>query len=160
VGAGVSSVTILGTTATINIPGGRDIDSVGSANQVLYKNSSNIATGSANLTFNGTNLVCGGTVTANSDERLKENVETITNALEKVKGLRGVEYDHKNTGEHNIGVIAQEVEQVLPMVVYEDALGVKSVAYQNMVSVLIEAIKEQQKQIEDLQNKINSLQGA
>lgn len=159
-GGAVTGVTLLGNTATIQIDGGRDIDSIGNANQVLYKNSSNVATGSANLTFNGTNLVCGGTVTANSDEKLKENVETIENALDKVKKLRGVEYDHKNTGEHNIGVIAQEVEKVLPMVVYEDALGVKSVAYQNMVSILIEAIKEQQKQIDDLQDKINSLQGA
>jgi hypothetical protein len=140
---------------TIFIEGGRDIDEIGSANQVLYKDNNNVATTSANLQFNGTNLTCAGTVTANSDERLKENVKTISDALDKVKKLRGVEYDHKKTGEHSIGVIAQEVEKVLPELVFEDALGVKSVGYANIVAVLIEAIKEQQEQIEELKRKLN-----
>lgn len=147
---------VTGTRGTITISAGADINDVGSANQVLYKDATNTATTSANLTFNGTNLVCGGTVTANSDERLKENVETIADALEKVKQLRGVEYDNKNTGDHQIGVIAQEVEKVLPEVVYEDVLGTKSVAYQNMVALLIEAVKDQQKQIDELKSLLNN----
>lgn len=155
-GAGVSSVTLVGTTATINIPGGRDIDTIGNANQVLYKNSLNKAVGSANLTFNGTNLVCGGTVTANSDESLKENIKTIDGALEKVQNLRGVEFDYRSDKTHSIGLIAQEVEKVLPDLVHEND-GVKSVAYQNIVSVLIEAIKEQQGQIDDLKLQIKSI---
>ena len=142
------------TLATVTIDAG-NIDDVGSANQVLFKNGSNVATTSANLQFNGTNLTCAGTVTANSDERLKENVETISDALEKVKQLRGVEYDHKNTGDHCLGVIAQEIEKVVPDVVYEDVHGVKSVAYQNMVALLIEAVKDQQKQIEELRSLLN-----
>ena len=97
-----------------------------------------------------------GTVTANSDERLKENVETIPDALDKVKQLRGVEFDHKNTGDHCLGVIAQEVEKIVPDVVYEDALGVKSVAYMNMVALLIEAVKDQQKQIDELKSLLNN----
>jgi len=144
-----------GSKATVTIDA-TDINALGSANQVLFKNASNIATTSANLTFDGTNLVCGGTVTANSDERLKENVETIEDALEKVKQLRGVEYDHKKTGDHCLGVIAQEVEKIVPDVVYEDALGVKSVAYQNMVALLIEAVKDQQKQIDELKSLLNN----
>ena len=154
-GAGVVTVDISSGIGTINIEGGTDVNDVGSANQVLYKDSTNTATTSANLQFNGTNLTCAGTVTANSDERLKENVKTISNALDKVKNLRGVEYDHKKTGEHSIGVIAQEVEKVLPELVFEDALGVKSVGYANIVAVLIEAIKEQQEQIEELKKKLN-----
>lgn len=160
-GAAITSV-VLNTASgvgTITIDGGRDIDSVGSANQVLYKNSSNIAAGSANLTFDGTNLVCGGTVTANSDESLKENIAPIENALGKVVDLRGVEFDYKETGDHSIGLIAQEVEKVLPDLVYESEEGIKSVAYQNIVAVLIEAVKEQQIQIELLKYEINSLKG-
>lgn len=157
IGAGVSNVTIVGSTATIDIPGGRDIDSVGNANQVLYKNSLNKAAGSANLTFNGTNLVCGGTVTANSDESLKENIKLIDNPLEKIQNLRGVEFDYKNNGTHSIGLIAQEVEKVLPDLVFEGEDGVKSVAYQNIVAVLIEAVKSQQEQIDALRLQIKSL---
>ena len=156
-GIGVSTISFLGTTATINIPGGKNVDDVGNANQVLYKNSSNVAAGSANLTFNGTNLICGGTVTANSDESLKENIKTIDNALEKVTSLRGVEFDYKQSGDHSIGLIAQEVEKVLPDLVHESENGIKSVAYQNIVAVLIEAVKEQQKQIDSLRSEIDSL---
>jgi hypothetical protein len=160
-GAAITSVVLNPTTGvgTITIDGGRDIDSVAAANQVLYKNSSNITSGSANLTFNGTNLVCGGTVTANSDESLKENVKIIENALDKVVGLRGVEFDYKETGDHSIGLIAQEVEEVLPDLVYESEDGIKSVAYQNIVAVLIEAVKEQQVQIDALKSEIRSLKG-
>ena len=56
-------------------------------------------------------------VTAFSDARLKENVSTIENALDKVDNLRGVNYTHKATGDEKIGVIAQEVEEILPQVV-------------------------------------------
>ena len=54
-----------------------------------------------------------------------------------------------------LGVIAQEVEKIVPDVVYEDALGVKSVAYMNMVALLIEAVKDQQKQIDELKSLLN-----
>jgi hypothetical protein len=158
-GAGVSSVTLVGTTATINIPGGRDIDTIGNANQVLYKNSLNKAVGSANLTFSGTNLVCGGTVTANSDESLKENIKTIDDGLNKVLNLRGVEFDYKSDKVHSIGLIAQEVEKVIPELVYTNDDGIKSVAYQNIVAVLIEAVKSQQSQIDSLANEIRALKG-
>ncbi len=147
---------VMGTRGTITIESGADINTIGNANQVLFKNASNDAATSPNLTFNGTNLVCAGTVTANSDERLKENVETIPDALDKVKQLRGVEFDHKNTGDHCLGVIAQEVEKIVPDVVYEDVHGVKSVAYMNMVALLIEAVKDQQKQIDELKSLLNN----
>lgn len=155
-GPAMGPVTVdIGTgIGTIFIEGGRDIDEIGEANQVLYKDNNNNATTSANLQFNGTNLTCAGTVTANSDERLKKNIETITDALYKVRSLRGVEYDHKQTGDHCLGLIAQEVEKVVPQVVYEDVQGVKSVAYQNIVALLIEAVKDQQRQIDELKKKL------
>ena len=100
-----------------------------------------------------------GTVTANSDEKLKENVVGITNALEKVMDLRGVYFNRigKTYDDREIGVIAQEVEKVLPELVKENSDGTKAVAYQNMVAVLIEAIKEQQEQINELRSRLDDL---
>ena len=154
-GAGVVTIDIASGIGTVNVEGGTDVNDIGNANQVLFKDNNNVATTSANLQFNGTNLTCAGTVTANSDERLKKNVKTIDDALNKVRGLRGVEYDHKSTGDHCLGLIAQEVESILPDVVYEDATGVKSVAYQNIVALLIEAVKDQQRQIDELKRQLD-----
>ena len=101
-------------------------------------------------TFNtSNNLVVTGTVTAQSSIALKDNVETITDALAKVMNLRGVEFDYKATGRHQIGVVAEEVEQVVPCVI-DETNGIKSVAYQNLVAVLIEAVKDLKKEIDEL----------
>jgi len=93
-----------------------------------------------------------GDVIAYSDARVKDNVEPIENALEKVISLRGVSYNRKDTDDKSrkIGVIAQEVLPIIPEVVSKDQNGNYSVAYGNMVGLLIEAVKEQQKQIDEL----------
>ena len=91
-----------------------------------------------------------------SDATLKTNVETLTGSLDKVKALRGVSYDWIESGGSEIGVIAQEVEAVIPDVVSTNDEGIKSVKYGNMVAVLIEAIKEQQAQIDELKAQLNS----
>ena len=81
-------------------------------------------------------------VTAFSDERLKSNIETIQGGLEKVEQLRGVTYTRDERD--NIGVIAQEIEKVLPDIVLtaDDEMGTKSVDYSRITAVLIEAVKE------------------
>ena len=76
----------------------------------------------------------------------------IENALDKVESLRGVNFNWKDSGDYATGVIAQEVEQILPEVVVESDEGIKHVAYGNIVGVLIEAIKELKAEIEDLKN--------
>ena len=94
-------------------------------------------------------------VTAFSDVILKDNIDTIDNALDRVKGMRGVFFDRKdNKQQRQTGVIAQEVEPFLPEVVREtkDEKKIKSVAYGNMVGVLIEAIKQLDAKIEELQH--------
>ena len=94
-------------------------------------------------------------VTAFSDVILKDNIDTIDNALERVQGMRGVFFNRKdNDVTRQTGVIAQEVEPFLPEVVREtkDEKKIKSVAYGNMVGVLIEAIKELNAKVEELQN--------
>jgi len=94
-------------------------------------------------------------VTAFSDVILKDDINTIDNALDRVQGMRGVFFNRKdaNSGRQT-GVIAQEVEPFLPEVVREtkDENKIKSVAYGNMVGVLIEAIKELNAKIEELQH--------
>jgi hypothetical protein len=102
------------------------------------------------------NITATGEVTAYSDRRFKHNIATIDNALDKVVALRGVNYEKDDR--YSMGVIAQEVEAVIPEVVYTDAEGMKSVAYGNIVGVLIEAIKEQQQQIADLKKQLDELQ--
>jgi len=103
----------------------------------------------------GNNITAVGEVTANSDIRIKTNIKTLENALDKVLQLRGVEYDRIDINKHQIGVIAQEVEKVLPDLVVDG--DKKSVAYGNITAVLIEAIKEQQKQIEMQGKQIEDL---
>lgn len=94
------------------------------------------------------NILASGNVTAYSDERLKSHIQTIPNALDKVLSVRGVTYDMND--ERGTGVIAQELEKVLPEAVFDNKDGMKSVAYGNVVGMLIEAIKEQQAQIDNL----------
>tara|TARA_Y100001937_G_scaffold68655_1_gene93804 strand:- start:1102 stop:2976 length:1875 start_codon:yes stop_codon:yes gene_type:complete len=125
-------------------------------NRVLTGNGTSAIVDEANLTFDGSTLsVTGGVtatgtvqgleVTATSDERLKSDIQTIDNALDKVMKMRGVTYtmqDQKGTG-----VVAQEIEKILPEVVVDNEY--KSVAYGNIVGVLIEAIKDLKKEIDE-----------
>jgi putative lipoic acid-binding regulatory protein len=112
-----------------------------------------------------------GDVNSSSDIRYKKNIETIDNALDKVQSLRGVTFDWDNdaftadesTKKPNFtaratGVIAQDVEKVLPEAVRENEDGFKNVSYGNMVGLLIEAIKEQQEQIDMLTHKIDKME--
>lgn len=109
-------------------------------------------------TFSGT--VSAGTVSAadlnsTSDRSLKENIEPIDDALSKVLALQGVSFDWKDSGEKSIGLIAQDVEKVIPEVVSDDG-EIKRISYGNLVGLLIEAVKDQQKEIESLKQIINN----
>tara|TARA_X000000950_G_scaffold284704_1_gene388456 strand:+ start:678 stop:1112 length:435 start_codon:yes stop_codon:yes gene_type:complete len=84
-----------------------------------------------------------------SDENLKKDISTVDGAVDKVKQLRGVDYTWKESEEKSIGVIAQELREVLPELVSESENGL-SVNYNGIIGVLIEAIKEQQRQIDEL----------
>lgn len=100
-------------------------------------------TPSYRLTVNG-EIASSGDHIAYSDQRLKSQIEKIPNALEKVKQLSGYTFvkNSEHTNKRHAGVLAQEVKDVLPEVVHEDERGFMSVAYGNMVGLLIEAIKE------------------
>jgi hypothetical protein len=103
------------------------------------------------------NLTMAGNVTAYSDARLKENIITVTDALGLVGRMRGVTYTRTDTGEAGVGVIAQEMLEVLPQVV-QQGIGdddTLSVAYGNIVGVLIEAIKELENEVSTIKSRLH-----
>ena len=110
------------------------------------------------LKFNPSSGTLSATVfTSLSDRTQKEDIRPIENAIGIVNQLTGVRYNWKNnTNKPSIGLIAQDVEEVIPEVVVEMADGLKSVSYGNIVAVLIEAIKEQQVRIEELEDRLNA----
>ena len=135
--------------------------SFGSANQVVFKNGSNNGATSSNLTFDGTNLSVGGDITAfASDERLKENIQPLENALDKVLALNGFTYSFNEIGQslgfdglvRYVGVSAQQVQAVLPEAVKPAPVDSNyiTVQYEKLVPLLIEAIKELKAEINEL----------
>jgi hypothetical protein len=111
----------------------------------------------SNLTFNSST----GTLTATdfnsaSDENLKQNIRTIENPLAKVAEIRGVNFDWKENQKPSVGVIAQEVEKVFPELVTSGEK--KSVNYNGLIGLLIEVVKEQQTQIDSLNERLSRLE--
>ena len=140
-------------------------DHAGTVRGYVYSNNSNqigFLNSSASWSLqcdNSGNVTATGNVTAYSDARLKTNVNTINDALSIVGKLRGVSFDWKESGKRSIGVIAQEVEKVLPELVLTqqvlDPTGeseIKSVDYGKIVGVLINAINELKEEVEELKN--------
>lgn len=109
--------------------------------------------------------VCADGYDCISDARYKQNITTIPNALDKITHLRGVSFNWRQeefpelnfSKGRNLGFIAQEIKEVLPEVVSQDSKGYYSVAYSNVVPVLVEAIKEQQNTIAQLQTQVTEL---
>lgn len=120
-------------------------------NLKLYIGSNN---GSLNTTWSGDDMTVQGDITSISDVRTKENIEPITDGLEIVDSLRGVRYNKIGKEDRKVGVIAQEVEGVLPEVINTDDEGMKSVDYGKMVGVLIEAIKDLKSEVDMLKLKL------
>ena len=96
-------------------------------------------------------ITATGDITAYSDARLKTDIETITGALDRVRKLRGVTFSRRDTGNRGVGLIAQELAAIVPAAVMTHEDGLLSVAYGNLVGVLIEAVK-------DLADKVDRLE--
>jgi len=161
VGSWMSRAGVVSTIILDPRSGGGGLSGGGAAlyptNNVGALSNGALTLGDASYKFNDGHF--SGTVNAanfntTSDATLKTNVETLTGSLDAVKSLRGVSFDWLENGNSEVGVIAQEVEAVLPDVVSTNAEGIKSVKYGNMVAVLIEAMKEQQLRIEALELKL------
>jgi len=114
--------------------------------------------GLTNLSNNGNNVTgnftATGNVTAYSDERVKANIQKIDNALDKVNQLNGYTFDRTDVDmPRQTGVIAQEIQKVLPEAVVESEDGQSTVAYGNLVGLLIEAVNELTNKVKALENK-------
>jgi hypothetical protein len=136
-------------------------------NRVLTATGADAMNAEANMTFDGSTLAVTGAITATgditaffvSDRNLKQNIVNIENSLDKVSKLNGVYYNwtkealekHKHlVDEKEVGVIAQDVEAVLPELVATREDGTKAVRYERLCAVLIESVKELKKEIEEL----------
>jgi len=152
VGTALSTVTVSSGIATIKLDAGIGLTPGGSDGQVQYNNAGVFA-GSSNFTFDGSNVNIAGVVTATdfnstSDKNLKTNIKTVDNALSIVSSLRGVSFDWKESGNGSYGVIAQELEKILPDLVTKT--DPKTVNYNGIIGVLIEAIKELREELQSI----------
>ena len=172
-----TGITILGTSSAssngdkikISSSPGTTINSNADNRVITGSGTANTLNGEANMTFDGSTLAVTGAITAtgnvtaafSSDLRLKENLEKIDNALEKVDNLNGYTFNWNEkadlgftpSNKREAGVIAQEVEKVMPEVVVDRVDGYKAVYYEKLVPILIESIKELKARVEELEGK-------
>ena len=161
-------VLFVATGSTVfNITNGSTVNylNITNNNGVIIPNFLTIGQGNANtntnyaLFVNG-NIAATQNIGITSDVRLKKNIKTIENALDKIKACRGVYFNRIDSDNLSIGVIAQEIEKILPEVVLtpNDKNDFKSVLYQNIVAVLIEAVKDMDDKFNNLDNRIKLLE--
>jgi hypothetical protein len=164
------------TTTELNLVDGSTAGTVVNGKAVIYGTGGQLVgttatigtLGTLDSSLNGTtfDLSVGGNIRADgdvvafatSDERLKDNVEPIENPVSKLKQLGGYEFDWNDKSEytgHDVGVLAQQVEQVLPSAVTTRSNGDKAVQYHKIIPLLIETINEQQKQIDGLKTLVS-----
>ena len=144
----------------------RIFNSISESNGITILENGNVGMGnltpSVRLQVSGD--IIANSIAGSSDIRFKKNIQTVEHALDKIKALRGVYFNwnkeafpDKNFGNQNeLGFIAQEVEQVVPEIVTRDNTKeeYRSVKYDKLVALLVEAIKEQQKQIDSLKIQV------
>jgi hypothetical protein len=163
VGAG-TGIDVAADSISVDVS---DFMTNGSNNRVVTATGTDGMNAEANMTFDGSTLAVTGAITATgditafntSDRNLKQNIVNIDNSLDKVSKLNGVYYNwtkealEKNAhlkDEKEVGVIAQDVEAVLPELVATREDGSKAVRYERLCAVLIESVKELKKEIEEL----------
>ena len=141
-----TGLTLTGTVFSNDITNNNQL--INGAGYTTY--TSNQATNTTSA-VNFASVVASGDITAYSDSRLKTDVKTIEGALAKTNSLRGVEYTRIADDAKSIGVIAQELEAVLPELVKTDDEGMKSVNYAQITGLLIEAVKELSAKVDELE---------
>jgi len=152
---GLINASNIYTSGNIGRDAGDHINFTTDTQMDVYVNGNNEFRFEADGDFHADGDVIAQSTTTASDRRLKENIEVIPNSLEKVQALNGVSFDWKKTGEKSAGVIAQEVQEVLPEAVKEvtpvgGGDSHLTVNYHALTSILIESIKELKAEIEEL----------
>ena len=140
------------TLGAVNIAGDTMTGALALPANGLNVGSGQLQVTGGNITGSGS-LTMAGNITAYSDARLKEDITPLTNSLKMVTQLQGVRYTRKATGQVNIGLIAQDVGNVVPEVIETDGQGIHSVAYGNLVALLIEAVKELSDRLEAIERR-------
>jgi hypothetical protein len=157
----LSNATAIGACALVSANNALALGGVGCATTSLINVGIDVSNPSNILTVlqGGGNAIADGWSTYSS-RRWKTNIQTLPDALAKVEQLRGVSYDLKDSGKHEIGVIAEEVGKVVPEVVSFEANGkdARGVDYSRLTALLIEAVKQQQRQIAAQQSQIRKQQ--
>jgi len=165
-GSGISSLVVdaspqLGGNLDLNsrnISGSGTINITGNIINTGSAHFSGSVTSSGNMFVDGLISASGDIIAfASSDERLKDNLTPIGSAIDKINQIGGYQFDWNSDSEHSghdVGVIAQEIEKVLPEVVATRKNGYLAVRYEKIVALLIQAVKEQQLQIEELKSKL------
>ena len=127
----------------------QNIKNINYTSNLVFTENENVlmAMNTSNITIHQ-RLVCYNGVTTGSDRRIKDNINMIENALDKIDKLNGVSYYNKLTGLNEIGLIAQDVKKVIPEVVSDDG-NILSIQYGNMIALLIEGIKDLRKEIKN-----------
>ena len=144
-----------GTTPTIAIGQAVGTTSDVTFNLLTVSNGANI-TGNVEVTgnINATEYITSPYFYTYSDRNLKSEIQEIQDSLDTLKKLQGVSFVFNSTGEKSFGLIAQDVEEILPEIVHTNPSGIKTIVYDSIIAFLIESIKEQQKQIDELKAKL------
>ena len=166
-----SVIEITPSAGTLNVAHGGTGASSFTTNGLLIGNGNSAISSGSSLTFNGSALYVDGDINATgsinasytSDRRLKENLNIIDEPINKITKINGYYFDwitnpeiHSNTG-RDVGVIAQEIKEILPEIVGERNDGYLAVRYDNIIPLLIECIKENRRDINELKNKLSEL---
>jgi hypothetical protein len=165
-GSGTANGTtyLRGDQTWATISGGATLSNDTTTNATYFPTFSNSTSGTystafvsnTKCTFNPSTGTLSATVfTSLSDITQKKNIQKISNSTTLIKQINGVRFDWKDNDESSAGVIAQEVEEIMPEIVHTNDEGIKSVNYNGIIGLLVEAIKEQQNQIEELKTQIN-----
>ena len=165
-GSGTANATtyLRGDQTWATVTGGASLTNDTTTNATYYPTFANATSGtystayvsSTKCTFNPSTGTLSATIfTSLSDITQKKNIQKISNSTDLIKQINGVRFDWKDSDESSAGVIAQDVEKVLPEIIHTNDEGIKSVNYNGIIGLLVEAIKEQQTQIEELKSQIN-----
>jgi uncharacterized protein YunC (DUF1805 family) len=163
-GTANATTYLRGDQTWASISGGATLSNDTTTNATYYPTFANATSGTystayvsnTKCTFNPSTGTLSATIfTSLSDITQKKNIQKITNSTTLIKQISGVRFDWKDSDESSAGVIAQDVEKVLPEIIHTNDEGIKSVNYNGIIGLLVEAIKEQQNQIEELKSQIN-----